>query len=77
MSFVPQEAPGWYGKLASLGDFASRRLTPEWVRICDNWLARSVAASNQQLGARWLEVYLSAPVWRFAWTPGVADIERP
>lgn len=73
MSFVPHEAPGWYGKIASLGDFASRRLSPEWVRACDNWLARSVAASNQLLGARWLEVYLSAPVWRFAWTPGVID----
>ena len=75
MSIQPQEMPGWYGKLSSLGDFASRRMTPEWVRSCDDWLARSVAASHQALGARWLEVYLGAPVWRFAWTPGVIDKE--
>jgi type VI secretion system protein ImpM len=67
------DAPGWYGKLSSLGDFASRRLSPEWVRHCDDWLARSVAASHQVLGSRWLEVYLAAPVWRFAWAPTVVD----
>ena len=67
------EAPGWYGKLSALGDFASRRLPPDWVAACDQWLAECVAASRQQLGAAWLEVYLSAPVWRFAWGPGVAD----
>lgn len=67
------DAPGWYGKLACQGDFASRRLTPAWVQTCDHWLAESVQASRQQLGALWLEVYLKAPVWRFAWGPGVVD----
>lgn len=66
-------APGWYGKLSSLGDFASRRLEPVWIESCDDWLARSMTASRTQLGANWLQTYLSAPVWRFAWAPGVAD----
>ncbi len=73
MSYDGRDPAGWYGKLSSLGDFASRRLPPEWVQRCDGWLSQSIAASTQQLGTRWLEVYLSAPVWRFAWAPGVVD----
>lgn len=65
--------PGWYGKLAMLGDFASRRLDPAWVQACDGWLAAGLRASQDALGARWLDCYLAAPVWRFVWGPGVID----
>jgi len=65
------EAPGWYGKMAMLGDFASRRLPQEFVDACDAWLAQGVDASRARLGERWLEVYLTGPIWRFAWAPGV------
>lgn len=67
------DAPGWYGKLSTLGDFAHRRLPAEFIQIGDVWLSHAMAASHQQLGDRWLDVYLSAPVMRFAWAPGVAD----
>ncbi len=66
-------APGWFGKLSSLGDFASRRLPPDWVGSCDGWLASGMSASQAQLGPAWQGHYLSAPVWRFAWAPGVID----
>jgi type VI secretion system protein ImpM len=66
-------APGWYGKLPMLGDFASRRLPAPFVATCDAWLAEGVAASRQQLGEQWLESYLTAPLWRFVWAPGVVD----
>jgi type VI secretion system protein ImpM len=66
-------APGWFGKLAMLGDFASRRLDTDWVRSCDQWLSGSVQASQQALGQRWLQTYLGSPVWRFAWAPPVVD----
>lgn len=66
-------SPGWYGKLAMLGDFATRRLDPAWVRSCDEWLSGGLRTGQQQLGARWTAAYLSAPVWRFAWGPGVVD----
>lgn len=66
-------APGWFGKLQCLGDFASRRLPESFVAQCDSWLSRGVASSRQQLGERWLDVYLTAPFWRFALAPGVAD----
>ena len=65
--------PGWFGKLSMLGDFASRRLDPAWIESCDRWLSASMQASQQQLGHDWLQTYLSAPVWRFAWAPGVVD----
>lgn len=63
---------GWYGKLACLGDFGSRRLPPAFVQHCDAWLASGLAASREQLGDDWLRTYLSAPLWRFAWAPGLA-----
>jgi type VI secretion system protein ImpM len=31
-----------------------------------------VQTSRQQLGEQWLNTYLTAPVWRFAWSPGIA-----
>jgi type VI secretion system protein ImpM len=68
-------APGWFGKLSCLGDFAHRRLTPEWVRGCDDWLSRCLAHSQAQRGTGWLPTYLAAPVWRFAWGPQVADAQ--
>ena len=43
------EAPGWYGKMAMLGDFASRRLPQEFIDACDAWLARGVEMSRAQL----------------------------
>ncbi|MGY4828945.1 type VI secretion system-associated protein TagF [Sphaerotilaceae bacterium SBD11-9] len=69
------EAPGWYGKMAMLGDFASRRLPQEFVDVCDAWLARGVEMSRAQLAERWLDVYLTGPIWRFAWAPGVVDAQ--
>jgi type VI secretion system protein ImpM len=61
-----QSVPGWFGKLPALGDFASRRLSSEFIAEWDAWLQRSLAASRRQLGERWLELYLTSPIWRFA-----------
>jgi type VI secretion system protein ImpM len=67
--------PGWYGKIGAVGDFASRRLTDEQVQIVDRWLTGVMTASQGALGQRWLSAYLSAPLWRFAWGPGVLDAQ--
>jgi type VI secretion system protein ImpM len=64
---------GWYGKMPCLGDFASRRLTPEFITPWDAWLQRSIATSRQQLGEQWLDIYLTSPMWRFVLAPGVCD----
>ena len=70
-----RDAPGWYGKLAGLGDFAHRRLAPEWIRVCDDWLSAAMRGSREHLGERWLDIYLTAPVLRFGWAPGVVDAQ--
>lgn len=70
-----RDAPGWYGKLASLGDFAQRRLPPDWVRLVDAWLAGAMRSSRELMGERWLQSYLTAPVLRFAWAPGLVDAQ--
>lgn len=62
---------GFYGKIPSEGDFVSRRLPWEFTSVWDEWLQQGLLASRAALGARWLERYLSAPVWRFQIAPGV------
>ena len=62
---------GFYGKLPSEGDFVTRRLPWEFTSVWDDWLQHGMQASREALGARWLELYLSAPIWRFQVAPGV------
>ena len=63
--------PGWYGKLPSLGDFASRRLDQEFIEAWDHWLASGLASWRENEPSAWLDRYLSGPSWRFVITPGV------
>lgn len=67
------EVPGWFGKISTLGDFAHRRLPAAWLQACDAWLSQALRASQARLGERWLDVYLTTPMQRFAWAPGVID----
>ena len=62
---------GFYGKIPSEGDFVTRRLPWEFTSAWDDWLQQGLQASRAALGARWLELYLSAPIWRFQVAPGV------
>jgi type VI secretion system protein ImpM len=62
---------GWFGKIPALGDFASRRLPQEFIDVWDLWLQHGMAASRASLGARWLESYLTSPIWYFGLFPGV------
>lgn len=64
---------GWWGKLAMLGDFASRRLEPGWIARMDDWVSSGMSTSRQMLGESWLTQYLGAPTWRFVLAPGVLD----
>jgi len=67
------EVAAWYGKLSSLGDFAQRRMPAELFAAFDTWLSTAMRDGREQLGERWLDIYLTAPVLRFAWAPGVID----
>lgn len=74
MSGEPLDAPGlpgWHGKLPSLGDFASRRLSPDFITAWDGWLAAGLAALREQQPSQWLNDYLACPTWRFVLMPGV------
>lgn len=62
--------PGWYGKLPTLGDFASRRLEASFIEPWDLWLGEGLAAQREQLGEAWLDAYLGSAVWRFVLMPG-------
>ena len=63
-------APGWHGKLPSLGDFASRRLPHEFVEVWDHWLAEGLSTLRQPAPDAWLDGYLASPIWRFVLMPG-------
>lgn len=71
MASAPGLVPGWYGKIPSLGDFASRRLSQQFVSIWDDWLQHAMTASRAALGQGWLDAYMNSPIWRFALLPGV------
>ncbi|MES2296686.1 MAG: type VI secretion system-associated protein TagF [Pseudomonadota bacterium] len=68
-----EAAPGVFGKVSTLGDFVTRRLPPGFTAVWDAWLQACMQGSRAQLGASWLDTYLSSPIWRFALAPGVCD----
>jgi type VI secretion system protein ImpM len=62
-------AAGWYGKIPGVGDFVSRRLPAGFIDAWDLWLQHAIAASRAQLQDRWLDLYLTGPIWRFTLLP--------
>ncbi|EJO91463.1 MULTISPECIES: type VI secretion system-associated protein TagF [Pseudomonadaceae] len=66
---------GFYGKLASRGDFIHRGLPSAFIESWDAWLATGIATSQQELGPAWLDAYLVSPLWRFALAPGLVSSE--
>jgi type VI secretion system protein ImpM len=66
-----QVEPGLYGKLPILGDFVSRRLPGAFVQVWDTWLQEALLTSKDQLGSKWLGIYLTSPIWRFVLSPGI------
>lgn len=64
---------GVYGKLPAYGDFVSRNLHASFLDPWDEWLQHYVSASREQLGDRWLDIYLTSPIWRFVLSSGVID----
>ena len=52
---------GWFGKLPSLGDFASRRLPGEFIEAWDAWLSGGLADWQASAPDDWLADYLASP----------------
>jgi type VI secretion system protein ImpM len=62
---------GFYGKLPSHGDFVSRSIATTFIDRWDSWLQAGIAQSQRDLGAGWLDLFLTSPLWRFALESGV------
>jgi len=50
-----------------------RDLPQGFVSVWDEWLQNYIAGSKEQLGEEWLNIYLTSPIWRFAFSAGVID----
>ncbi len=75
MTDADRQPPGFYGKVTGLGDFVHRRLPRSFRDPWDEWLRAMIAASKTQLGERWLNTYLTSPIWRWYLGPGPAQPE--
>lgn len=60
---------GVFGKLPQKRDFIALNIPRMVLEPFETWLQSAVAASRSELGARWQELYLVSPVWRF-WIGG-------
>jgi type VI secretion system protein ImpM len=61
---------GLFGKLPNRGDFLRRRASDAFVDAWDAWLRDGLTASREALGERWLDLYLTSPLWRFVLAAG-------
>ncbi|MCB2135305.1 MAG: type VI secretion system-associated protein TagF [Rhodobacteraceae bacterium] len=63
---------GAFGKMPALGDFFRINAAPDFVDPWDAWLQQGILSMRDAMGARWSPCYLSAPIWRFSLSPGLA-----
>jgi type VI secretion system protein ImpM len=56
---------GLIGKIASKPDYVAIDAPRDLLATLEPWLHAGVASSRQQLGDRWREAFLAAPIWRF------------
>jgi type VI secretion system protein ImpM len=56
---------GLFGKLAAKRDFIALVTPRSFLEAWEPWVQASLSASRHQLGDRWQQAFLTAPVWRF------------
>ena len=67
---------GAFGKMPSLGDFFHLNAPAGFVRAWDDWLQGAMMAAQQAGGEAWDSQYMTAPIWRFALSPGLAGAAK-
>jgi type VI secretion system protein ImpM len=65
--------PGWFGKIPSLGDFATRRLPRTFVDPWDEWLSAELSEARFVLADTWPAIYAQAPIACFSLGLGTVD----
>lgn len=63
---------GAFGKIPALGDFFHFGLGREFIEPWDAWLQTTLAESRDAFAETWEENYMSAPIWRFTLSSGLA-----
>jgi type VI secretion system protein ImpM len=66
MSVASEQSAGYFGKIPARGDFVAAGLMSPIVKAWDLIISSALAAGKAALADRWSEVWLQAPVWRFA-----------
>lgn len=64
---------GAFGKMPALGDFFRINLSSSVVDPWDQWLQTGLLEARENLGERWDDCYMSAPIWRFTLSPGLIE----
>ncbi|MEZ5480332.1 MAG: type VI secretion system-associated protein TagF [Thiolinea sp.] len=61
---------GYYGKVPVQGDFVTHGLPRSFRDPWDVWLQTAMQASRDRLGERWMDYYLTCPLYRFVLSSG-------
>ncbi|MFZ3582467.1 type VI secretion system-associated protein TagF [Loktanella sp. DJP18] len=61
-----------FGKIPALGDFIRIAAPPAFTGPRDQWVQAVLVAGRAACGRDWQDIYLSAPIWRFTLSPGLA-----
>lgn len=67
---------GAFGKMPAVGDFFRVNTPPGFVSVWDNWVQSAMLTAQDRLGAGWDAAYMSAPIWRFSLSPGLAGTRK-
>ncbi len=67
---------GAFGKMPSLGDFFRLDTPNGFVRVWDTWLQSAMMIAAEAGGDAWDDQYMSAPIWRFTLSPGLAGAQK-
>jgi type VI secretion system protein ImpM len=63
---VSSRSAGAFGKIPARGDFVTIGLPHQTVKAWDRFISAALAAAKAALAGSWSDIWLEAPVWRFA-----------
>ncbi|MDP5217101.1 type VI secretion system-associated protein TagF [Ruegeria sp. 2205SS24-7] len=67
---------GAFGKMPSVGDFFRLNVPASFVQVWDEWIQRGMLDGQGASGQAWDGLYMSAPIWRFCLSPGLAGPQK-